>query len=488
MIQMRKRSELFFNTILLPIDFLAVVVAFILAYYVRVKLEGRPVANPLGIVLFLKISLLILPVWIIIFALSGLYNLSSLRGRLEEIGKVFVAVSGGTMFMILVDFFSRQPIFPAKAVPIYGYGFSFVLVLFGRQLVRIIQRYLFKFNIGVHRVLLVGSGELAQRIAADMQQPRRSGFSLVGCVDSAARAAQRMKGVKHYRSFADAVAAFGDKGFDEIVQADSALGPEEVMELVNYASNHHLTYRFIPNQFGIYATNSSVSSLAGLPVVEIKQTPLEGWGRVVKRLFDLVGALLGLVLLAPLFGLIAVLIKLTDAGPVFYRHQRLSRVGKPVNILKFRTMKTKYSTGNGFSGQSDAEVFAAMGRPELAAEFAKEHKLRDDPRVTRVGRWLRRTSLDELPQLLNVLRGELSLVGPRPIVAAELERYGEGQAIFLALKPGLTGLWQISGRSDIDYDERVKLDIYYVENWSLLLDIKILLKTFIALWRRQGAY
>ena len=485
---MRKRSELFFNTLLLPIDFLAVMGAFILAYYVRVKLTGRPVANPLGIVLFLKISLLIIPVWIIIFALSGLYNLTSLRGRLEELGKIFVAVSGGTMFLILVDFISRQPLFPAKAVPIYGYGFSFAFVLLGRQIVRLFQRYLFKYDIGVHRVLLVGSGEIAQKILGDLSDTARSGFRIIGAIDSASRAKERLRGIKVFSSLKDADEKIGPKNIDEIIQADSALGPDEILELVSYANNNHLAYRFVPNQFGIYATNSTVSTLAGLPIIEIKQTPLEGWGRIVKRGFDLVGSLLGLIVLSPLFLLTGLIIKLTDPGPVFYKHKRLSRVGKPIYIYKFRTMRYQFSTGSGFSGMSDAEIFKAMGRPDLAEEFSKAQKLKDDPRVSPVGKIMRRTSLDELPQLFNVLKGELSLVGPRPIVDAELERYGEERSRFLALKPGLTGLWQISGRSDLDYDERVKLDIFYVENWSLFLDIKILLKTVVVLLGRRGAY
>lgn len=485
---MQKRSELIFNLILLPIDFLAVIAAFVLSYYIRVRLEGRPVAEPLGIVLFIKIFLLIIPVWILIFALSGLYSQSGRRSRWAELGKIFVAVSGGTMFLILVDFVSKQPIFPAKAIPIYGYGLSFAFVAIGRQIVRTVQRSLFGFGIGIYRVLLVGSGNIARRLVPDLHRTKRSGYRLVGVIDSAPGAAKRLGGqVQVFKSFKEALNSVGE--VDEILQADSALGQEEIMEMVNYASNHHIVYRFVPNQFGIYATNSVLSSLAGVPVMEIKQTPLDGWGRIVKRAFDVVGAGLGLLVAAPLMALVALGIKLTDPGPVFYRHKRLSRIGKPIYVYKFRSMLAKYCTGPGYSGKTDAEVLANdLGRPDLVKEFQKEQKLAADPRVSRLGAFLRKTSLDELPQLINVLQGDLSLVGPRPIVQAELERYGRGGAIFLALKPGITGLWQISGRSDIGYDERVKLDIYYVENWSLWLDVKILIKTVLSLLQRKGAY
>jgi exopolysaccharide biosynthesis polyprenyl glycosylphosphotransferase len=238
----------------------------------------------------------------------------------------------------------------------------------------------------------------------------------------------------------------------------------------------------------MFATNAELGTIAGLPIVEIRRTPLDGWGRIVKRLFDLVGATIGLILLSPVFAVVAIAIKLTDPGPVFYRHKRLSRNGEAVGVLKFRTMKAGYSTGPGHKYKTAEDVLKALGREDLIPEFQENQKLEDDPRVSKIGNFLRRTSLDELPQLVNAFMGELSLVGPRPIIAAELERYGEQSASFLSLKPGITGLWQVSGRSDTSYEERVKLDIYYVENWSLLLDIQILLKTVAYVIRGKGAY
>ena len=212
------------------------------------------------------------------------------------------------------------------------------------------------------------------------------------------------------------------------------------------------------------------------------------WAEIVKRALDVTVACVGLLVLSPLFLAIALAIKLTDRGPVFYRHRRLSRVGRSTEIYKFRSMKVEYSTGEGFGDRTDGDVLALLGIPELAAAFERAQKLPNDPRISRIGSFLRRTSLDELPQLWNVLKGELSLVGPRPIVIAELERYGDGQEMLLSLKPGLTGLWQVSGRNDLDYSERVRLDLYYVENRSFLLDLKILLRTPMAVILRRGAY
>ncbi len=484
---MHKRSELIFNLILLPIDFIAVTAAFILAYVIRVKIDGRPVANPLGIVLFLKLFLLIIPVWILIFALAGLYTQTGLRSRWNELGKIFVGVSGGTMSMILVDFASKQPIFPAKSIPIYGYGLSLLFVALGRQIVRGIQHYCFNFGIGVRRTMIIGSGEIAQRLLSDLSR-KNSGYHIIGVIDTARNADKRMKHLPIFSDLDSAIARFKRHGIEEFIQADSALPPEDIMSILDFAGSHHMAFRFVPNQFGVYATNTTMSTMAGMPVVEIKHTPLDGWGRIVKRMFDLLGAGFGLLVASPFMLLIALIMKLTDPGPVFYRQPRLTRNNEPINILKFRTMYLKYSTGDGYGAKDDAAAFKALGKPELINEFSLENKLAKDPRVTPLGRFLRKTSLDELPQLLNVLRGDLSLVGPRPMLATELDRFGQHLATILALKCGITGLWQVSGRTDVGFEGRVKFDIFYVENWSLWLDIKILLKTVLMVIRGRGAY
>jgi exopolysaccharide biosynthesis polyprenyl glycosylphosphotransferase len=485
---MRKRSELFFSVILVPLDFLALLSAFVVAYIIRVKLEDKPVAHQIPALEFLQIILILLPVWIVIFALSGLYSQSSLRGRLDEIGKVFVAVSGGVMFTILLDFLQTQSLFPSKAVPIYAYGLGLLFVLTSRTIVRAIQRGLFNIGVGIHNAIIIGSGDIAQRLLNELSHAG-SGYSLLGCVDTARGAAKRMRGLPIYSTFEQSLNYGNEAILDEIIQADSALGQDEVLELVNYATNHHITYRFVPNQFGLYATNSSLGSLAGIPMIEIRLTPLEGWGRIGKRTFDIIGSMAGIIVLSPILLLVGLLIKLKDpSGPIMYRHRRLSRNGKEVFVLKFRTMLWKYCDGPNRPYKTAADTFRAMGRSDLIEKFNKVQKLDDDPRVSRLGRILRKTSLDELPQLLNVFFGDMSLVGPRPILPLELEHYGDNSSRFLALKPGITGLWQISGRNDVSYEDRVKLDIYYVENWSLLLDSKILLKTVRTIFKGRGAY
>ncbi len=484
---MRKRSELFFSLILIPIDFLAILSAFILAYTLRVKVDGRPPANPLGIEFFLPIFLLVIAVWILFFAINGLYNLSSQRGRVHELGRIFVAVSAGLMFMIVMDFVSPTPIFPSKAVPIYAYWFSLVMVVIGRQLVRWFQRRLFHSGIGTYKAVIIGSGVLAQQLALALRHTASSGYEVIGVIDTAKGAQKRMKPLRVDISLTNLLNRLQGTPIDEFIQADSSLEPEEVFEVVEYAANHHITYRFVPNQFGLFATHSEIGTLAGMPMVAMKRTPLDGWGRIVKRVFDVLGSAFGLIVLSPVFLLIALIIKLTDPGPVFYRHKRLSRSGHEIWVYKFRSMRQTFTTDKQFKGKTEVEIFAQLGRSDLIEEWQRDQKVQHDPRVSRVGGFLRRTSLDELPQFYNILRGDISLVGPRPIIEEELERYGSGRSVLLSLKPGLTGLWQVSGRSDISYDERVKLDIYYIENWSIILDIKIIFRTIVIVLTRQGA-
>ena len=196
---------------------------------------------------------------------------------------------------------------------------------------------------------------------------------------------------------------------------------------------------------------------------------------VVKRFLDIFLSLIGLILLSPIFLIIATIIKLDSKGPVFFVHSRIGEKGKPLGIYKFRTMVT------------NAEELIKKFTPEQKEEFEKNFKLENDPRVTKIGNFLRKTSLDELPQILNILKGELSIIGPRPIVQAELEKYGDDKEKFLSVKPGLTGYWAANGRSDTSYEERIQMELYYVDNMSFKLDVKIFFKTIFAVLKKEGA-
>ncbi len=470
---MKKRSELFFSLILVPVDFLMMIIGFVLAYWVRVHLYTIPVATPIGGYHYLKVITIVVPLWIVIFALTGLYNLQSTRTRLQDFGKIVVAVASGTMLLVLIDYFSDKTIFPSKSIAIYGLFFSIILVTFGRLIVRFIQRFLFRYGIGMHNLLLIGDKAQIKELISKLDL-RRIGYRLINTTSI-------YKGVNWLKTI------HKNHHIDEIIQLDFKSELEQ-LEIINFAVNNHIGYKFTPGVASLYKSAVTISKLGDTPMVELTHTPLEGWGRIVKGLTDLIASSLGLIILSPLFLVIGLVIKITDRGPVFYKHLRISRAGKKIKIYKFRTMYLRYCTGQDYSGRSDQQILSKLGDKKLVKEFAKEQKIKNDPRVTKFGRFLRKSSLDELPQLINVAKSEISLVGPRAITEAEIKRYGKKAGSFLAIKPGITGMWQVSGRSNISYPERVKLDVYYVENWSLWLDIKILFKTLVMILKGGDGY
>jgi len=254
---------------------------------------------------------------------------------------------------------------------------------------------------------------------------------------------------------------------------------EDLAPLVSQASLNFRHVMVIPNLGGI--TNSAVVArdFAGTLGVEIKHNLLFPWARRTKRALDLCGAVVGGLLVSPILLAIYSLIKLDSRGPAFYGHWRLGAEGKHFFCWKFRTMYA--------DAERSLEVYL-QSDPDLRAEWERNHKLRDDPRITSVGRLLRRTSLDELPQLWNVLRAEMSLIGPRPIVDTEVPKYKNDYKLYARIRPGMSGLWQVGGRSDTGYEERVAIDAYYVRNWSVWLDLIILARTVKIVLRGRGAY
>ena len=235
----------------------------------------------------------------------------------------------------------------------------------------------------------------------------------------------------------------------------------------------------VPDFFGLESQWVEARAVSGLLTLEVQRHLLRPEAQWSKRILDVVGAGVGGALLVPLFLVLAALVALDSRGPVFFRQPRIGRDGRTFSVFKFRTM------------HSDAELVLEQylaNNPGLRLEWERDQKLRHDPRVTRLGHWLRRSSLDELPQLFNVMRGEMSLVGPRPIVASEIERYGEWFEMYTRVSPGMAGLWQVSGRNAVSYEERVQLDVSYIRNWSVWLDFVILARLPAALISSRGAY
>lgn len=472
---MKKRSELVFNLLQVPLDATMIVVGFVLAYFIR-EGQAKPFAHLVSGYNYLTYMVVLLPVWIALFAVLGLYSFGSVRSRFYEIGKIISATAATTMVLIIIDFFTSEPIFPAKSIPIFGFILSTLLVIFARLILNSVQRFLFRFGVGLYKIVLLGSNGVSEQLLSEYQMRYKDFDSTLVNLNLKRANTQ------------DILAKLKNRDIDQLVVTQTNIPEDTLLDITNYCESNNITLKFVPTIANFFASSMVPETIGDVTVLEIRQTPLEGWGRIIKRLLDLFISGVGLVILSPIFLAIALLQKLTNPGPILYLHKRISRAGKPFSIYKFRSMKMEYCTGGKYSGKTDLEVLKTFGDPSLIEEWKRDQKLKKDPRVSKLGRFLRRTSLDELPQLINIFKGDISLVGPRPIIEDELERYGSHAGVFLMIKPGLTGLWQVSGRNDVSYDERVKLDLYYIEHWSLWLDFKIVLQTVWMVLRGQNGY
>jgi exopolysaccharide biosynthesis polyprenyl glycosylphosphotransferase len=469
---MKNNASLLYSACLVAGDFLALIGAFIAAYILRVKwsvgIDQAPITSNGRT--FLGVFLAVLPFWILIFALLGLYNHGIYEKRFKEFGRLLVGSFIGLMLVIFWNFLSKEPIFPARLVPIYGFAFGFVFLVIFRNLARFIRIQLFKRDSGLTRVLLIGNTDMTRELADWLANSKSSGYKIVGIVGG-----KRSQGahdyIPLYRTF-DQYLTHHKHELHSIVQTELYAEESSNAKILTFAQENHVGYRFVPGNTELFVGNIEVELFrSSVPVITVHQTALFGWGRVVKRLFDLLVGTIALVVFSPFILLIAIAQKIAEPhAPVFYKPKRFTRFGNTYSHYKFRSMYWKYC-------MSPEEGFAKMGRPDLLKQFrAQGDQLPNDPRITPLGRFLRRTSLDELPQLINVVRGDLSLVGPRALDPIDIEKHPKKNLI-LAVKTGLTGLAQVSGRRDISFEERRKLDLYYVQNWSFWMDVVILIKT-----------
>lgn len=477
---MPSRNTKFYSLLLLLADVLVLVLAFLIAYMLRVQNDPRPLLVPVYAQTYIQTFLTILPFWIITFASLGLYNSTTYNRRLVEWTKIAIGSLIGILFIIGWEYVSGERVFPARLVAAYALVGSFVLLVFERELMRALRSLAFHFGRGISRVLIIGNSDATKDIARALGRTTKSGYEVVA-MNCPSRLVPAELSIKHFTNTDYALAAIRDLRITTIIQTDLYDSSDRNQRILSAAQMKHINYNFIPGEAEFYSGKNTVDVFLGYPMISVSQTPLIGWGAIAKRIFDTIVAALLLVVLSPIFLILAILQKILNPGPVFYLSARLSQFSKPIKLVKFRTMSAKYGS------RDAAEEFRAMGREDLALEYEKNRKVENDPRITTFGNFLRITSLDELPQVINVLRGELSLVGPRPILPQEV-KFSKGKAALLhSVKSGVTGLWQVSGRSELSFDERIELETFYAQNWSFWLDIKILFKTIMVVIRRQGA-
>jgi exopolysaccharide biosynthesis polyprenyl glycosylphosphotransferase len=478
---MKNNASLLYNFALVVGDAVALTIAFSVAYILRVSLNHTPISSDVHAHTYILILIGLLPFWILIFGLLGLYNSRIYDRRFTELGRLLIGSFIGILFVISYSYIFNVAVFPARLVTVYGFGLAFIFMLAWRTLARGGRRQLFNYGIGINNVLIVGDTAIAHELINSLADTAVTGYRVVGVIGGHKHPHKAKNGFPVFKSFDEAIKSLSNGRVHTIVQTELYAAGEDNDRILTYAQENHVAYRFVPGNSELFVGNIEVDLFQAVPVIAVHQTALVGWGRIVKRLVDLGLGGLMLLLASPFMLLIAIAELFSGGGSVFFRQTRLTRFNNKFRVFKFRTQHKRYD------GTTPEQAFAKMGRPELAERYRKNgDQLPNDPRITPLGRLLRRTSLDELPQLINVVRGDLSLVGPRALIPQELDLYAKRHAI-LSVKSGMTGLAQVSGRRNISFEERRRLDLYYVQNWSLWGDLVILVKTIWIVLFHKGA-
>ena len=460
--------------VLFAVDYISIVAAEILAY--KLRREWLPIASPHFHIPDIYIYVIVPAIFL------GFLHMAHTHIRAMPFWKVarnvFRATLYGMLLIFLLMYFAKVSEVVSRLFVGLTWTFTFSFILGARY---VLKQYLNKRKLLQIPVLFVGAGKTAELVLRSFDHDSGFGYQVIGFVDDHPISDKIAREFKILGGFADIERIVQATGVQHVIITAPGLMSAELMSIVNRIQPYVKNISFVPDLIGLPVGNLSVESLINenIMIIKVKNNLASAANRAYKRLFDIVVSLCGLVFVVPLGVILAIAIYIDSPGPVIFAHLRIGQGKKVFPCYKFRTMVP------------DAEAVLRdylAEHPDAEAEWRETFKLKDDPRVTRVGRFLRRTSLDELPQLINVLKGEMSLVGPRPIVRVEIPRYGEYFHDFCLVPPGITGMWQVNGRSDTTYAERVQMDSWYVRNWSVWIDIVYLVKTIKVVFTGRGAY
>lgn len=457
---MKNKVDLFLLALMVPVDFIMIVVGGLFAYYLRLSsfvVNIRPVQYIVSLREYFIALLFVAVLAIFVFMLNDLY-LARRRPFFKILASIFFATITTLMLVIVYLFFIKET-FTSRFVVLFAWLAATFFIIIGRVWLLFLRRYLYSNDFGLKKIVLVGDVELTENMKDYLKKNRKKlGYKVVTVINNYdTLLADLNRLLKENQNIA------------EIWQCDAKVSRSESVKLIDFTIKNHLLFKYVTGHFESRTTNIDVNVINSFPLVELRRTSLQGWGRILKRFIDIIGAICGIIIFSPIMIITAIIIKLTSKGPIIADiPERAGQYGKPFKFFKFRSMYV--------GAHKDQEKFDS-DRDGL-------FKLKDDPRITKVGHFIRKWSIDELPQFFNVLFGNMSLVGPRPHYTYE---YKEKHKRVLALKPGITGVGQISGRSDLSFDEEVKLDLYYMEHWSIWLDIWVILRTPIAILKNRKA-
>lgn len=439
----------------------------ILAYFIRmVWFEAFGLGAPATLISlegFIEFSIKMTVFLVLMMALNRQYRFEKNHKWFREWATLFWSFSAGLALILVIFFFTKYQFF-SRFIMGMAWVCGLVLLTFGRILLRVLQHQLLQRNIGRSRLLILGTSTLAHDLHDTIKDDVH--FEIIGFLSGKKNAPKQFCNQKVYGGFSQFEKTVEKHTVDHVILAGESLHLKSIQKIVQLCHIKGITFEFLPDPVNVDLTSVEVSTLRGQPIITVLNTRMMGWGLVIKSITDFVLAFVALILLLPVLVLIALRIKCEDPkAPVFYAASRVGKNGKPFRCVKFRSMV------------ANAE--------ELKKELLKKNtrkggvffKMEDDPRVTKFGKFLRKSSLDELPQIWNVLKGEMSWVGPRPHLPEEVTQYTDEDRRLIGVKPGLTGFAQINGLSHLSFEEEMKLELYYLKNWSLWLDIIIFIKT-----------
>lgn len=483
---MLKKNAQWFEGLFTVTDLVVVSAAWILSYWVRFSTEIIPVDKgipPLSD--YLRVLIFVWLIWAFVFRRFGLYRPMRGSSRLREVWALIRANAFAVLLFLAVTYLFREKSVPfSRLVFLIFWALSTSLTIAARTGIRQLLRNMRKRGYNLRYVLIVGAGALAAKVARRIRSHPEFGIQLIGCLANEAQVEARKvgnassmstssvapveRGLRIIGSYADLPKLLEQGGIDQVVVALSLADHDRIEGVIESIGDSMVDVKVVPDFHQFIKLGSLIEEFDGLPVMSLASTPLHGFNRVAKRIFDVLTGTTFLILSLPVMGLAALLVKLSSRGPVFYSQERVGLDGRSFRIYKFRTMRT------------DAEVHGAR--------FA----VQGDPRVTFIGQWLRRLSIDELPQLINVIRGEMSLVGPRPerpVFISEFRRRIPDYMLRHKVQAGMTGWAQVNGwRGNTSIERRIEHDLYYIENWSLSFDLKIIGMTLIHSFRDRNAY
>lgn len=458
-----RRTDFLFPFATVLSDAVAIEGAFVLAYIMRTRTTlferfGFLDTSAPPFSAYLLSSLIIIPVWLLLFHGRAMYRPRRNVALSDEFLNIVKVITLGMMMALSAAFFYRGFSYSRIIFLLVWVG-GILFVLIGRSVVGAIERRLYRKGRELKPTLLIGNGKSAEEIFERLHGHQSFGFTVIGyCADEPATPGSPLAASTHLGTYEDVPDLIRDRTIELVFIAASTDGHARLARIVQQCEGINVAFMMVPDLLGVLTSNVRIQELQGIPFLRVKDIPLTVWGRILKRAFDVGVSALLLVLLLPLWIVVAAAIKLTSPGPVFFRQERVGLVGKPFMMLKFRSMRI------------DAEE-------ESGPVWAAAH----DPRRTPIGVFLRKTSIDELPQLINVLKGDMSLVGPRPERQFFVDKFKSMIPQYLdrhRVKTGMTGWAQVNDlRGDTSLEERIKYDLYYVENWSFAFDLKILLRT-----------